>query len=194
MHQSAGHHDAAMPGGERTALVANGLAEHARWLRTVLVARGVERDALDEVQQDVAREAIRNAETLRDVSRTAAWLYRIAVTQALLYRRRMGRGRRLVQRYADSGAAPAEAVDDDPLAWLLAEEQQQFVRRAITTLGTRDAEILLLKYTEDWSYRELACRLAASESAVEARLHRARARLRSALLRLAPSLAPERTG
>jgi RNA polymerase sigma-70 factor (ECF subfamily) len=145
------------------------------------------------VLQETAGEAWRNADSLRDASRLAPWLYRIAVTQALLYRRRIGRGRKLVEQYADSGAAPTEAVDDDPLAWLLAEEQQQLVRRAIATLGPRDAEILLLKYTENWSYRELARRLGASESAVEARLHRARGRLRAALMRLSPSLAPERT-
>jgi RNA polymerase sigma-70 factor (ECF subfamily) len=49
-------------------------------------------------------------------------------------------------------------------------------------LSPRDAEILLLKYTEDWSYRELAAHLGISESAVEARLHRARGRLRAAVI------------
>jgi RNA polymerase sigma-70 factor (ECF subfamily) len=191
MHEPAGHFVAAGTGDERTAHVVAALAEHRRWLRTVLAARGVERDALDEVLQDVAGEAIRHAGRLRDPERVAAWLYRIAVMQALLHRRRLGRSRKLVERYADSGAALAEAVDDDPLAWLLADEVQQFVRRAVATLPSRDAEILLLKYTEDWSYRELARRLGASESAVEARLHRARGRLRSALMRLAPSLAPD---
>ena len=48
----------------------------------------------------------------------------------------------------------------------------------------RDAEILLLKYTEDWSYRQLAARLGISENAVKARLHRARLRLRSELVNL----------
>ena len=48
-------------------------------------------------------------------------------------------------------------------------------------LDDRDAELLLLKYTEDWSYRQIAANLGVSESAVEARLHRARQKLRSAL-------------
>ena len=51
-------------------------------------------------------------------------------------------------------------------------------------LVRRDAEILLLKYTEDWSYRDLAGRMGISESAVEARLHRARQRLRNELAAL----------
>ena len=56
------------------------------------------------------------------------------------------------------------------------------VRAALQRLPRRDAEILLLKYTEDWSYRELAAHLGVSESAVEARLHRARTRLREAMI------------
>lgn len=39
----------------------------------------------------------------------------------------------------------------------------------------------MLKYSEGWSYRELAARLGVGEGAVEARLHRARRRLRDLL-------------
>ncbi len=177
---------------DRAEPVAGALAEHGRWLRTVLAARGVDRHALDDVMQEVAAGSLRGSGTLRDAGKLAPWLYRIAVTQALLYRRRAGRRRKLVERYANNGAAPDEAVDEDPLAWLLAEEQQHLVRRAMAALPPRDAEILLLKYTEDWSYRDLANRLGASTSAVEARLNRARGRLRSALVKLAPDLAPQR--
>ena len=58
------------------------------------------------------------------------------------------------------------------------------MRLAVKRLPRRDAEILLLKYTEDWSYRDLAERLGISESAVEARLYRARQRLRGELAAL----------
>jgi RNA polymerase sigma factor (sigma-70 family) len=172
--------------------VADALAEHGRWLRTALAARGVERDAVDELLQATATAAIDGAGQLRDCHRAGAWLYRIAVTQALMHRRRSGRRRKLATRFAESGVAPCEAVDHDPLAWLLVEEEQQLVRRALAAMPPRDAEILLLKYTEDWTYRQLAERLGASESAIEARLHRARARLRTMLARLAPELVPQR--
>ncbi|MBL9164103.1 MAG: sigma-70 family RNA polymerase sigma factor [Planctomycetaceae bacterium] len=165
------------------------VSEHRRWLRTVLAARGVERDSVDEVLQEVAAAACRGADQLNDRDRAGPWLYRIAVVQALQYRRRAGRRRRLVERYAGSGVARDEAVEYDPLTWLLAEETQQLVRQAIARLPPRDAELLLLKYTEDWSYRDLAERLGMSVSAVEARLHRARARMRAALAGLAPEAA-----
>ena len=184
--------DSAGPTAERAAHVAAALAEHGRWLRTVLVARGVDRDSIDEVMQEVAAQALRGADRLRDPQKTAPWLYRIAVMQSLMHRRRAGRRRKLVERLADSGAAPSEAVSDDPLAWLLAEEEQQLVRRAIAALAPRDAEILLLKHTEGWSYRQLATHMGATPSAVEARLHRARGRMRQTILRLAPELVSHR--
>jgi RNA polymerase sigma factor (sigma-70 family) len=168
------------------------LTEHGRWLRTVLAARGVDRSALDDVMQAVCTAATQSLAELKQPGRIGPWLYRIAVVQALQYRRRVGRRRRLIERYAEGGLAPSEAVDCDPLAWLMAEETQQLVRRAIAMLASQDAEVLLLKYTEDWSYRELAERLGISESAVEARLHRARGRMRAALAKLAPDLVPSR--
>jgi RNA polymerase sigma-70 factor (ECF subfamily) len=105
--------------------------------------------------------------------------------QTLLYRRKIGRGRKLIDRYAER-YRPVESDNrqPDPLGWLLSEERRAQVRTAMSRLGRRDAEILLLKYTEDWSYRELADRLGVSESAVEARLHRARQRLRTELAAL----------
>jgi RNA polymerase sigma-70 factor (ECF subfamily) len=72
----------------------------------------------------------------------------------------------------------------DPLEWLLSDERMQLVRKALTGLPRRDRELLLLKYTEDWSYRQLADHLGVSCGAVESRLHRARKRLRHELARL----------
>ena len=76
------------------------------------------------------------------------------------------------------------------LDWLLAGEQRKLVRSALRRMPRRDAEILILKYTEDWSYRQLAEHLGLSTSAVEARLHRARHKMRRLLVALDPSLAP----
>ena len=50
-------------------------------------------------------------------------------------------------------------------------------------LAGRDAEVLLLKYGERWSYRQIAERLGITEKAVDTRLVRARERLRQELIR-----------
>ncbi len=161
------------------------LIEHDRWLRTVVLARVGESAAVDEVMQEVALAAVKQQAPLSDTAKVAPWLYRLAVTQALLYRRRQGRWRKLTRGFAQR--QPPSEHDGrtlDPLEWLLADERQDLVRQAIRRLPRREAEILLLKYTENWSYEQLAQHLGASESAVESRLHRARARLRRELAAL----------
>jgi RNA polymerase sigma-70 factor (ECF subfamily) len=161
------------------------LAEHERWLRTVVYARLAGAEGVDEVLQEVALAAVRQKAPLHDPNKAAPWLYRLAVVQALLYRRRQGRGRKLIDRFVQR-RPPLEhdAGSPDPLSWLLADERHRLVRQAMASLLPRDAEILLLKYTEDWNYGQLAERLGISHSAVETRLHRARARLRNELMAL----------
>ena len=77
---------------------------------------------------------------------------------------------------------PAERVGDLPR---ILREMRQSVREALQTLAPKDREILLLKYTEDWSYHQLVTHLGIGHSAVEARLHRARQRFRAELTALA---------
>jgi RNA polymerase sigma-70 factor (ECF subfamily) len=141
-----------------------------------------EPQAIDEVMQEVSLAAVRQHAPLGDTAKVGPWLYRLAVRYSLLYRRKQGRRRKLVDRYAER-YQPTEVDfrEMDPLGWLLAEERRTQVRTAMARLPKRDAEILLLKYSEDWSYRTLAEHLGVSESAVETRLHRARARLRTEL-------------
>lgn len=160
------------------------LDEHGRWLRTVIFARLGEPGAVDDVMQEVCLAAVAQRSPITDPAKVAPWLYRVAVMQSLLYRRKQGRRRKLIDRYGNR-TQPIEQDNREPgpLGWLLAEERQRMVRAALEELPGRDAEMLLLKYTEDWSYRQLADHLGISHSAVESRLHRARGRLRDVLTR-----------
>lgn len=157
--------------------------QHQPWLRTVLFARLRNHDAAEEALQQVAIAAARGADKLRDPTKLAPWLYRLAVTTVMQQRRQAGRRKIRLQTFAENSPTE-ESHERDPLGWLVAQEQRQLVRQALAELPGRDAEILLLKYTEDWSYRELSEHLGLSPSAVEARLHRARHKLRQALASL----------
>ena len=53
----------------------------------------------------------------------------------------------------------------------------------MTRLSDADNEVLLLKYGENWSCREMADRLGVSSSAIKSRLMRARGNLRDELMR-----------
>lgn len=158
------------------------LAEHHDWLRAVVFARVGEPAAVADVMQQVAVEAARGVDNLRDAAKLGPWLYRVAVTAALQHRRQTGRRRRLHERFAaERQPTEHDHRQPDPLDWLLAEEQRELVRRALAELPPRDAEALLLKHTQDWSYQQIADRLGVSRTAIEGRLHRARKKLRRLL-------------
>ena len=162
------------------------LARHERWLRTVVGARLGERQAVDEVWQEVSLAAVAS-QPPSDLASVAGWLYRLAIHKTLMYRRSAGRRHKFAGRYADRVRARADAGTEtatDPLGWLLLDERAALIRRAVGQLPPRDAEILLLKYTENWSTRDLAAHLGKTEGAIESRLHRARQKLRRALTTL----------
>lgn len=158
--------------------------EHAPWLRTVVRHRLGEPQAVDDVMQEVALAVFRQTAPIRDPERVAPWLYRIAVRQTLMYRRSAGRRRNLQNNYA--GEVRATGPDNEaaePLRWLMNEERESGVRQAIDSLPELDREILMLKYTENWNYQQLAEHLGVTLHTVEYRLLRARKRLRHELTR-----------
>lgn len=161
------------------------MQRHGRWLRSVLVVRSREPGVVEELFQEVALTALRDGHEVKDDQKAAPWLYRVAVRQALMHRRRMGRQRRMMTSLSQRALANRNGDQpEDPLNWLLADERNQLIRQAVDTLPGKDAEILLLKYSEDWSYRQIADHLGVSEQAVDSRLHRARQKLRSRLSQL----------
>jgi len=158
------------------------LNQHRRWLRTVIYARVGNPDAVDDVLQEVLLAAV---EEKTPIESPSGWLYRLAVRQSLLYRRKLGREHRRRKRLAErSPGSNGRSIDDDPLGWLLAGERAELVRRALNSLPDRERELLALKYSEDWSCQQMAEHLDLSKSAVEARLHRARRHLRHKLAKL----------
>lgn len=158
------------------------LDEHQTWLRTVIAARVGEAAAVEEIFQEVSLAAVRQKSPILDPTKVAPWLYRLAVIHSLLYRRKMGRKRKLLERYQEKVPIPDHDVRQiEPLEWLLAEERKKTVAQAMKKLPKNLQELLMLKYVHDWSYKEMADKLGTSVSAVQARLHRARASLREKL-------------
>lgn len=159
--------------------------EHSPWLRTVVRHRLGEPQAVDDVMQDVAVAVFRQTAPIRDPERVAPWLYRIAVRQTLMYRRTAGRRRKLQNNYAgEVHATGTDLETTEPLRWLMNDERESNIRQAIESLEEIDREILMLKYTENWNYQQLAEHLGVSLHTVEYRLLRARKRLRRELMRL----------
>lgn len=78
-------------------------------------------------------------------------------------------------------ATNARALEETPLDWLISSERRQLVRTALARLPARDADLLLQKYGDGATAGNIAQRTNLSVAVVEARLHRARERLRQIL-------------
>ena len=162
------------------------MTAHRGWLSAVIFARVRDRDAVEEVLQETALAAV-TAEGPSDGEGMSRWLYRVAIRQSVLYRRKKGRNEKKTKGYARqalAGGARESESGTEPYAILAATEQAELVARAVRHLSGGDREMLLLKYTENWSCREIASRLGVSQSAVKSRLLRARGNLRRELLRI----------
>ncbi len=156
------------------------LANNARWMRTVVRSRVRDSHATDEVMQEIALAVWQQNSRPTDATKVAPWLYRVAIRQTINHRRRNGRRQRLLAGFARNGAHE-EASAANPRDWVLAEEVQQSVAVAMEELPPHDREILLLKYTEGWTYKQLAEQLGVKMKTVEHRLMKARRALRRRL-------------
>lgn len=160
------------------------LNKHEPWLRKVITARVGERAAVDDVFQEVALAAVRQKAPISDRSKAAHWLSRVAVLQSLAYRRKMGRRRKWFTQDSEDQDQRSDLEQPNALDWLMANERRELVWLAMDQLSTPDQEILLLKYTHDQSYRDIAEKLGLTVPAVQSKLHRARALLKEKLLQL----------
>lgn len=101
-----------------------------------------------------------------------AWLYRIAATQvAGFYRTRDRRPEQVELSDQISESRPL------PETKLIEQQEQSRVREALRQLSEDDQEVLILRFVERKSHREVAAILGKSESAVKSIQHRALVRL-----------------
>ena len=135
-----------------------------------------DRDAVDDVVQEVFLIALTRLKDFRGDSSLATWLMGITVNQCRAHRRRSAlRLRWLRQMWSrpDTNHQPATAADGD--------ETSRQVREAVADLPTRDREVIVLFYLEDFSVPQIAQLLGAKNNTIEVRLHRARRRLKTKL-------------
>jgi RNA polymerase sigma-70 factor (ECF subfamily) len=178
------------------------LQRHRRRLRKLIALRLDPRLAARIDPSDIVQEAL--AEADRRLDRYLAerplpfypWLRQIGLDRLADQRRRhVGAARRSIRREAEHAGLPdasaAELADrlldqgESPSAGLLREELQARVRAALAALPELDREVLVLRYLEQLSAREVGAVLGVSEAAAKKRALRALQRLRALLQDLA---------
>jgi len=139
-----------------------------------------------EVIQDAFLRAHRALTTRYDEAKCAGlvlgpWLYRI--TRNLAYnRRRTHRSRSEVSlEESGDGYAPLLRYPPEAAQSLEATEQARTLQLALERLNPAERDVILLRFTEEMSYAEIAAIVGASEASVRGKVFRALGKLRSAL-------------
>lgn len=133
---------------------------------------------VEEIAQDVLLHAWRDRLSFRAEAEPFAWMK--AIARHRIYERRRKESRR---EKADAVLQALARLDVEllPEEILGAGELRTRVWAALERIGKDYAEILVRRYVEDRSVRDLAGERGESEKAVESRLHRAREAFRDSL-------------
>jgi RNA polymerase sigma factor (sigma-70 family) len=151
---------------------------YAPYLRRFLRRRLPHPDLVDDVCHDVLLVAWQQAECFQAQARLSTWLCGIAQHRAQKAWQRVAR-----QHAAPLPPAPAGDAAADPEVLLLRQEQQQGLARAVAQLPPDLRIVVDAAYYQVASYKAIATRLGCPVGTVQARLVRARRRLRAALVR-----------
>lgn len=133
----------------------------------------------DEAAQEAFVAAWRALPNFRGDAKFSTWLYRLTTNAAIDVMRREKRHKAVgdgeMMEVADTSNSPQETVERT--------EQQEAVQRALATLSAEYREVLLLRYMEELDYAEIAEVLKLPSGTVKSRINRAKAALKSALLK-----------
>ena len=146
---------------------------HAACLRLATHVLGTREDAEDVVQETFLR-AYRHLVRYEERERFTGWLFRILLNQCrtMLARRRRG------EAHVAEGAVELAAWDEDESE---AAERGEMLRGALARLHPLQREAVLLRFSADLSYEEMAAATGAGVSALKMRVKRACAHLRAML-------------
>ncbi len=145
-------------------------------------ARSLERDpsAAEDLAHDTVERALRFRDSFREGSNLRAWLLCMQQNIFVSHKRRAGVSRRAY-----------ESLRVDPNAWIQEGSMGEGARlsppvqRAVDHLPERLGSVLQLVDLDDFSYQDAALALEVPVGTVMSRLHRARARLRDSLSKVA---------
>lgn len=175
-------------GGRTGALATLFERHHARLYRFCLKMTG-DRQASEDLVQDVFMKMLKYRRTFRGDTAFAPWMFRIARNACVDHLRRSTPDAVPSDHSGDRrGGEPLAAdhpSDERPVEERAAEDERAaLVRRALLTLPVDRREVLVLSRYEFKTYEEIAGALGCSVGAVKVRAHRAMKQLRQIYLAL----------
>jgi RNA polymerase sigma-70 factor (ECF subfamily) len=134
-----------------------------------------------DIAQDTFLKLFSSIRDFRGDSKFEAWIYRLAVNGCIDHLRRT---RRLIPMTDAFPGTLRESADS--FADLLRAELQHRVHWAVERLSPDQRIVVVLRYTDELSYDEIAAALGCSPGTVASRLNRAHKTLHRRLAHLAP--------
>lgn len=128
----------------------------------------------EDLTHDIFLKLITKIGTFKDTARFSTWLYSITYNYCMDHLRAGKRSREIP---LDSDIDWEDQPEDD-----LAELQAEGLKHSLEKLDPKDRALLLMKYQDDFSIKEIADALQTTESAVKMRLMRSKERLRKIYL------------
>jgi len=150
---------------------------HSRRVHGLACAMLADRDAADDVVQEVFVRVHRRLGGFRGQCSLRSWILRIAVNECVSQRRRAQRQQRQreeLSHVAAAARATREAHGEDAHA----------AREALQALRPVERALVVMRDVEGYTYEEIGEVLQCSSSSVGVRLHRARTKLRRAFQRI----------
>lgn len=154
---------------------------HERRVRSVLLRLLDDERDVEEATQDTFVQAWRNLDRYRGEAAVFTWLYRIAVNEALMRRRRKRLSLTELDEAAERELSERGAEESPPEAAARAEELRRFLVARIKALRFDYRAPLVLRDVEGLSNQEVADALGLSLAAAKSRIHRARMQIRADL-------------
>ena len=153
-------------------------------LRRFFARKGLSPDDCLDLTQETFLGIYRGLEAYEHRERFAAWLYRVATTTFLKWRRHGAAAKRAGHEVSRDDLDHPEAVGVTPgrqLSGLLSEERRAALRSAVAELPDQMRDCLTLRLYHDLAYREIAVIKKLSIETVKAHLFRARKKLEERL-------------
>ncbi|MBC7572255.1 MAG: sigma-70 family RNA polymerase sigma factor [Spirosoma sp.] len=128
----------------------------------------------EDLTHDIFLKLVMKLGSFKEQAKFSTWLYSITYNYCADYARSTNRYREV---YVDDGWERMDLSEDDGLAELAEMEAQQ-LKKALEKMPFDEQTMLLMKYQDDISIREIAEVHGLTESAIKMRLKRSRDKLR----------------
>jgi len=126
-----------------------------------------------DIAQETFLKLLSSIQQFRGDASFESWLYRLVVNCCLDYHRKRRRFLPLLDDALDEALDLFRAPNDSALHDLLREEQAERVQQLVAQLPEEQRMVVVLRYTEDLSYEEIADLLGCRRGTVASRLNRA---------------------